>query len=292
MRDTAVRQSCRFPLCEISALCVRGSASGHELLALGDKTFDVVVAELGPSGVGAAVPKALFEHLPPDERPEGDGSQWEGLAADREGRVFVLEESGRVFVFSPDFERLLQTIHLDVRESEEPSVRDFFKDANAGAEALVLLPPDGLLVARQKEPIMLVQFGPPESDADAPDPTSFARDVPFGLSDEPRTVLTALRHWTMRAEDEDDIESVNDLAVDASGRLYAISSKARRICRLRVGDHEVEVGESWRLTHAIEASKKRKAEGLAFGAQDEPFVAIDTKDDDDDVFALANLDAP
>jgi hypothetical protein len=288
MRDTAVRQRCEFPLHEISALCVRGSASTPEILAIGDKTFDVAVAELGPSGVGAASSRSLVELIPPEERPEGDGSQWEGLAADREGRVFVLEESGKVFVFSPDLETLLQTIHLDVRESEDDSVRRFFDDPNAGAEALVLLPPDGLLVAKQKEPIMLVHFGRPESDAATEEPM-LTQEVEFELSGQPRTVLTALRHWAMPDRDEKDVESVNDLAVDAGGNLHAISSKARRICRLRVADDEIEIAESWRLAHAIDASKKRKAEGLAFGAHDEPFVAVDTKDDDDNVFVLETL---
>jgi hypothetical protein len=289
MRDTAVRQRCEFPLHEISALCVRGSASTPEILAIGDKTFEVAVAELGPSGVGAAASRSLFELIPAEERPGGDGSQWEGLAADRDGRVFVLEESGRVFVFSPDLETLLQTIHLDVSESEDESVRRFFDDANAGAEALVLLPPDGLLVAKQKEPIMLVHFGPPESDAGAEEPT-FAQEVQVELSGGDRTTLTALRHWTMGDRDQEDLESLNDLAVDAGGRLHAVSSKARRICRLGVADGELEIAESWRLSHAIEASKKRKAEGLAFGAQSEPFVAVDAKDEDDNVFVLATLD--
>jgi hypothetical protein len=290
MRDTAVRQSCQFPLREISALCARSTASGRELLAIGDEAFEIAVAELGASGVGEAVITDLLPRLPGGERSEGDGSQWEGLAADREGKVFVLEEGGKVFVFSPDLDELVQTIHLDVSESTDPSVRDLFADPNAGAEALVLLPPGGLLVAKQKEPIMLVYFGPPGSGAGALEPPSLAREIQFELSDEPRTVLTALRHWTMREEDEDDIESINDLAVDVAGTLHAISSKARRLCRLRVGDREVEIAESWRLAHAVEASKKRKAEGLAFGAQSDPFVAVDTKDDDDNVFVLANLD--
>jgi len=288
---TVVRQKRRIPLEEVSAVCVRRGVVGHELLAVGDEAFKVVVAELGDTGIGKGVPRKLEHFFPVEARSAREGSEWEGLAADREGRVFVMKESsGTVFVFSPDFEKLLQTIELDASESDEPRVRSLFEDPDAGAEALVLLPPSDLLVAKQRDPIMFVQFGPPDTRVSAGGRMSLAQDIAFQLSENAHAKLTALRHWTMRADEESEMKSVNDMAIDASGRLHVISSKSRRIYRLDIGDHEVRIDDDWDLADAIEMSKDRKPEGLAFDPDGRFVVAVDTKDERDNVFLLAKLE--
>lgn len=260
-----MRAACRLPLDEVSALCVRG----QELLAVGDDLFAVIAADLLGDGVGKPATTELGKLLPAGAQAASEGSEWEGVAADRAGRVFVLKESsGTVFVFSPRFRKLVRTIHLDVSDADEPTVRGLFDDPNAGVEAILLLPPGDLLVAKQRDPIVFVRFGRPRPDGS----------------------LSALRSWTLSDDDEADMESVNDLAVDARGRLHVVSSKSRRIFRLLLGEHEARIDVDWKLADEIDVSKQRKPEGLAFDADGRPIVAVDTDEAGDNVFLLERLD--
>jgi hypothetical protein len=288
---TVVRQSCRIPLEEVSAVCARRAAAGHELLAIGDDEYAVVVTTLAGTEFGEATTSDLVDLLPAGTRSAGDGSEWEGVATDRDGKVFVLRESsGTVLVFSPGLEELCQTIQLDVSDSEEPAVAAFFDDPNAAAEALVLLPPHDVLVAKQRDPVLFVQFGPLGGESILEGRPPLARDPLFEIAPDSRATLVALRHWTMPGHDEHELESVNDLAVDGGGRLHAISSKSRRIHRLDVREGEVRIEKSWKLAEEIGVSKHRRPEGLAFDPDDRPLVALDTKERGDNLFLLERLD--
>jgi SdiA-regulated len=264
-----LRARCRLPLDEVSALCVRRGAHGQELLAVGDELFSVIAADLLAEGVGKPTTAGLGELLPVDARAATEGSEWEGVAADSAGRVFVLKESsGTVLVFSPDLKRLVQTIQLDVSDADSPVVRGLFVDRNAGVEAILLLPRDELLIAKQRDPIVFVRFGRPQPDSN----------------------LSALHSWTLPDDEEKDVESVNDIALDARGRLHAVSSKSRRIYRLALGEHEARIDNAWKLAEEIDASKERKLVGLAFDADGLPIVAVDTDEKGDNVFLLERLE--
>jgi hypothetical protein len=253
----------------VSAVSVRRGARGQELVAVGDELFTIVTAELLADGVGEPTTAEVRELLPVEARAATEGSEWEGIAADRAGRVFVLKESsGAVFVFSPRFRKLVRTIHLDVSNAGEPAVRGLFDDPNAGVEAILLLPPHDLLVAKQRDPIVFVRFARPRPDGS----------------------LSALRSWALSHDDERDVESVNDIAVDASGRLHVVSSKSRRIYRLLLGEHEARIDAAWKLADEIDASKQRKPEGLAFDGEGRPIVAVDTDEAGDNVYLLEQLE--
>jgi hypothetical protein len=278
MGTTVVRKSHNIPLKEVSALCVRPQGAAHELLAVGDEAFRVVVATLGDAGIEDADPKKLRRLLPKWASRGSEGSEWEGVAADGEGRVFVLRESSwTVFVLSPDLEVLLQTIELGASETSEPVVRCILEDEDIGAEALVLLASGGLLVARQREPAMLVEFGRVDETPPGVD-VSFLEEAAFRLSDEPVAHLTAQRHWAVPADVTCRMKSVNDLAVDHLGRLHAISSTSRRIYRLALGGGDVRIDADWDLSDEIEMSRDRKPEGLTFDPDGCPLVAVDTQD--------------
>ena len=138
-----------------------------------------------------------------------------------------------------------------------------------------------LLVAKQRDPILLTEFGPR-----APLAGRSASEPPTG----DRTQLVALRSWRLREEDE-EVESANDLALDGEGRLHAISSRSRCIYELRPSsdDDELRAGPRWRLPAEIEPDKNRRAEGLAFDQQDRPVIAIDSKEKDENAFLLGRL---
>jgi uncharacterized protein YjiK len=276
MPECELKERFHLDLEEVSALCARPHPDGGaELLAVGDEDFAVVAATLVDDGLEDARRTELGDALNDDARDRDSGSEWEAVAADGEGRVFVVSESSaEVVVLSPDLKSQVNTIELDADGGPDRRARKLLDDENAGPEGIVLLDDGHLLVAKQRDPILLIEFGPD-------DPV--ARDE--------RTKLVPLRSWRLRDDDEEEVESVNDLALDGEGRLHAVSSRSRCIYELRLGSDEdkVRIAQRWHLPDEIEPGKERRAEGLAFDGRDRPVVAIDSRQPDENTFLLERL---
>ena len=297
MTRAHVRVRSRLPLEELSGLSVRRTEeySHGELLAVGDERFVVVTAELTPYGPQEPHPQELGRRVAPENGGVSEESEWEGIDADGEGRVFVLQEStGRIFVLSPDLDRLVHTIHLEPQGGPEAEASDLLKDPRAGPEALLLLEDGHLLVVKQRAPVRFIEFGP--SAEEKPRgllPDSYLADRrPFSVSAGDRTALRPVRSWTLPEKDEHIAKSVNDVAVDDRGELHIISSESSCIYRLekvRPDEDRVRVTDRWLLPDELKLSDERKAEGLAFDRLGSPVVAVDAKDDEDNLFVLKKL---
>ncbi len=284
MLECELKRRFRLDLDEVSALCARPRPEGGiELLAVGDEDFAVVTATLVSDEVEGASRSEVGDVLDDHVRDGDSGSEWEAVAADGEGRVFVVSESSaEVVVLSPDLKSQVHTIELDVEGGPDRRARKLLDDENAGPEGIVILDDGHLLVAKQRDPILLIEFGP--------HPLVAGRSASV-LSRGDRTELVPLRSWRLREEDEEEVESVNDLAVDGEGRLHAVSSRSRCIYELRPGSDgdEIRVAQRWHLPDEIEPGKERRAEGLAFDGRDRPVVAIDSKQPDENTFLLGRL---
>jgi uncharacterized protein YjiK len=253
--------------------CARARApDGHaELLAVGDEDFALVTATLTSDELVGARRHELGDALDDDVRDGDSGSEWEAIAVDPQGRVLVVSESSAtVVVLAAKLDAQVRTIELDVANGPDRRARKLLDDENAGPEGIVVLDDGHLLAAKQRNPILLIEFGP--RDAATPQ-------------------MVPLRSWRLREEDEKDVESVNDLALDGEGRLHAISSRTRCVYELRprADDDELRIGRRWRLPEEIESGKDRRAEGLAFDGQDRPVVAIDSRQPGENAFILGRL---
>jgi uncharacterized protein YjiK len=272
MPECELKRPFRLDLDEISALSARPRPDSRaELLAVGDEDFAVVAATLVGDEVEDARRTEVGDALDDDVRHRRSGSEWEAVAADGEGRVFIVSESSaEVVVLAPDLKSHVHTIELDVDAGPDRRARKLLDDENAGPEGIVLLDDGHLLVAKQRDPVLLIEFGPHD---------------PVGRR------MLPLRSWRLRDEDEEEVESVNDLAFDGQGRLHAVSSRSRCIYELRLGSDEdkVRIAHRWQLPDEIEPGKERRAEGLAFDAQDRPVVAIDSRKPGENAFLLERL---
>ena len=266
----------RIDLDQVSALALRA----QEVVAVGDEHFTVVTAPLDGDTVGDGALR-LVEALVEDP---GSKSDWEALATDGAGRVFLIEEeTATVTVLSTGLTERVHKIELRAGDGPDDRARKLLDGDNRGAEGMLLLAEGHLLVVKQRKPVLLVEFGPRDDDAHGFGPgAQLAPGDAFALSG---TRLFPLRSWELR--DEDTVKSANDLAVDGAGRLHAISSKTRCIYELRPDCDEVAA--RWGLDDDVGASKERNAEGLAFDAHDRPIVALDVKDSDDNLFVLEPL---
>jgi hypothetical protein len=282
-----------LPIREISALAIRRSdAGGLQILAVGDEDFAVVTAECGEDGRPKGTRREeLFLPLVGSGIDLRDGSGFEGVAADGAGRVFILqEEQSRLLVFSQDLRRLLHVLALDV-PPDSPIAAAWDKDVNERAEGLLLLRDGHVLVAKQKNPAALLEFGPED-------------DEPLGVSSEtvlsdterftlPKTEdgrLVALASWALAGDAEERLPTVNDIALGADGRVYLISAKGQMIARLEKHlqpTERIKLGKAWKIEGELPEGDDARPEGLAFVAG-ATVIGIDCKLAGNNLFVLSS----
>jgi hypothetical protein len=140
---------------------------------------------------------------------------------------------------------------------------------------MALLPDGHLLVAKEKKPAALIEFGPSGSQ-----PRGLVRGG--ALADGDRWPIKKGRHrfvslavWFPDEKLAKTCADFSDLAIGPDGCLYLLSDKSSTIARLddlAVGGGAAALLDAWRLVDL-----DGKPEGLAFTAQGHAIVGLDTR---------------
>lgn len=266
----AHRAAWNLPIDEVSGLGRRRNPwTGHpELLAIGDR--EPAVATLPADGAGGlpldgdhrkAAERWDVTGLPEELRGSHGQSDWEGVAGDAAGRVFVLRETGsELLVLSPTFE--LETV-VALR---------WEKDRGSTLESVLLLEDGHLLSITQERPLQLLEFAAPGAHFSDLGPTApLPHDEPMRLP--AGRELHAVASWALL---DDRLQSANDLAV-SGGRLFVISSLSRCIARFPLPRAETDILEPdsvWQLPKDV-AAGHGKAEGLIVDEEFGILVGVD-----------------
>jgi hypothetical protein len=275
-----------LPLIEISAFALREGEHGTELIAVADDDFGVLCVPFSDDGgFGECDRHELLRTLPTDVVAESDGSEFEGVACDGEGLVLLLQEGpARVLVLSRGLDRLLHTIHLSVPPDEPEFGESWNDDANARGEGILLLRHGHLLIAKQRKPIRLIEFGPSGDDPLGLSPdTVLPANAPFELPPSGgEAEFAVLASWGLaKGDDEDEFESVNDMACDTEGRLFVLSSRSRRIgCieeTLRADEERAKLARVWDLPAGTPGGADDRPEALALPFPGAALIGVDTK---------------
>lgn len=251
-------------LTELSGLGMRRHAGELHLLAVGDATYELAMGALDLDDVEATTFHSIdLAGLLPESNP--NGSQWEAVASDGSGRIFVLEESpGRIFVFDPALQRLERTIELRVDRTRDDSLDDlaksWSKEANSRGEGLVLLRNGHVLVLKEKNPRALIEFGPAGEAAQGYSPKLAVRgDDEFLLED--ADVFVPLHVWSL--DKSKRLADLSDLAVAVDGTLFVTSDQGAALAALPArfdsSNRELELERVTKLP-----SKTKSAEALVF----------------------------
>jgi uncharacterized protein YjiK len=279
--------SWRLPGHELSGLGLRHRAHGdNELLAVSDSSFRVFS---GGTDKQAATSRSRKLDDAVAGYTDGDASQWEAIVADRSGRIFVLQEHpGHIFVFDSSLDHLVGAVSLEVPDTGAEWERRWREDDNARGETLVLLEGGCILVIKQKNPVVFVEFGPPGDDAAGGGFLAAGDDfeLPDVVELEPR------RTWMLDDTAAERLESISDAAM-LGDRVHVLSAKSRCIAELQpLPADRRTVGlqrEPWPVPDDIE-----QPEGLVILASTrQPVIAADLKREDprDNVFLLDPLPA-
>ena len=287
MRELKIQLATALPLREISALTIRTGPSGAlELLAVGDEDFAVIKTEFHPDGaLGDTYRYELFLPLVGTGIDLRGGSGFEGVACDGAGNVCVLqEEDSRVLVFDAELTTLRHVVELNVPYDTPGLGRKWYseKGKDYHAEGLLLLDGGHVVVAKQKVPVCLIEFGPPNRSAMGIEPkTILTGNQRFEYPEDVRSsTLVPLAWWNFGEAAAKTMTTLNDIALGEDDRVYLLSSEAKAVARvekrLRPGD-KVKLKDSWSLDDAIPGGKKAKPEGLALLPGITPVIGFDSK---------------
>jgi hypothetical protein len=264
------------PLEEVSGICLRrGRAGRMSLVAIGDRVAVAAIVDLPRGARGRLAWRTLdVSRLAGSRLPKRD-PQIEAVCADGAGRVLLLQESPpRAELVDPRASRVVASVELDV-EGRGELARAWSDPEGSHGEGAVLLPGGHLLIAKEKDPTALVEFGPRGARS-----RGLARGG--GLAGGARWPIAPGRHryvalatwWPDKALTK-ACRDFSDLEIGPDGRLYLLSDKSNSIARLEnlpSGGGTAVLDRSWRIK-----GLDGKPEGLAFTAQGNAIVALDTR---------------
>ena len=197
------------------------------------------------------------------------------MCADGAGRILLLQESPpRTELIDPLERRVVASIALAIR-GDGDLARSWADPAGSRGEGVVFLPGGHLLVAKEKDPSALIEFGPPGAR-----PAGLARGGALspGASWEIEPGdhrYVALATWRPDRVLRKACADFSDLEVGPDGHLYLLSDKSRSIARL--ADLAVSGGEATALATWQLGDLAGKPEGLAFTPNGRAMVALDTR---------------
>jgi hypothetical protein len=149
------------PLEEVSGICSHRSKNGRmRLIAVGDRLAKVAWFSPPRSNDGQIDWHTRnIDGFSGSRLPEHD-PQIEAVCADGAGRIAVLQETPpRVELIDPKTSIVVASIDLVIEERGEIA-RAWSDPEGSRGEGMALLPGGHLLVAKEKKPAALIEFGP------------------------------------------------------------------------------------------------------------------------------------
>jgi hypothetical protein len=264
------------PLREVSGICLRRGPRGElTLLALGDRAataawFVQPGDDMAPVE-WQAVDLTGFEGT----RIPADDPQIEAVCADGTGRVLLLQEwPPRTELIDARTRRVAAAIALEV-PGHDVLARSWADPRSSHGEGAVFLPGGHLLIAKEKDPPVLLEFGPPGDD-----PIGFSRGGGLAPGDSWAIEPGEHRYVRLAAWSPDKVlakacSDFSDLEIGPDGHLYLLSDQSASIARLAdlpADGGTVSAIATWRL-----GDLAGKPEGLAFTPNGRAIVGLDTR---------------
>ncbi len=271
------------PLPEVSGLTVRATEDGVLLLALGDDhvAFAATTVRDGVPGP--------FEVVTADDvgaRPgyEERATQLEALALDGAGRVWVLTE-GTSMVGGVDLAERLIVSRFTLDTSTIPDLHaSWSKKSASRGEGVLLLREGHLLVAKEKKPAGLVEFGPRGTRPRGVSARTILDPYQAWTPPADDVGLVALAWWPWQGEGTENLTDLSELAPDHQGGVWVLSDQSRCLAQVVL---PLVPGERVAVATPLALPKKiGKPEGLAFLGDGLIAVADDRKAAHDNLWVL------
>lgn len=280
-------QSIDLPVIEASGVTVRRTERGSVVLVVGDRTAEVGACLIGDDGELDDWDTIDLAELPGWPLPPGD-SQFEAIAADGGSVVALMCEDPPLVLVADTVTRALRA---EIRLAAPPgSLLDGqWDDASSRGEGLVFLRGGRLLVAQEKRPRALIEFGPMGTEPGGVSTEDLLEpgeswDAPSGRVD-----FVPLSMWKLKGKAKKALGDISSIATDSDGNLWLLSDKSQRVGRIgldvpleRDVDEVRDLDEVWKLPKGAE-----KPEGIAALGDGRVLVALDTRSTSDNGMIVA-----
>jgi hypothetical protein len=265
-----------LPVVEASGVAVRQTERGAVVLVVGDRTAEVGACLIGTSGEVDGWTVIDLAELPGWPSPSGD-SQFEAIAADGGSLVAVMREDPPIVLVADTGTRELRA-EIRLTAPAGSALDGQWDDASSRGEGLVLLRGGRLLVAQEKRPRALIEFGPIGAE-----PKGLSSDELLGIGeswDAPsgRVEFVPLSMWKLKSAAKKALDDLSAIGTDSQGNLWLLSDKSQRVGRLGLDtplapdDEEVrDLDEIWNLPEGA-----AKPEGIAAVGDGRVLVVLDT----------------
>ena len=264
------------PLREVSGICVR-RACNHQmsLVAVGDRVAEVAWLPLPCHDLETIEWQTKKLGKLPGSEIARDHPQIEAVCADGTGRIIVLQETPpRAEVVDLDASRTTASIDL-VADGDDEFSRAWSDADGSGGEGFVLLPNGHLLVAKEKKPAALIEFGTPGSRSQGLVRGGALEEGARWGVEKGRHEFVPLAVWFPDERLAEACKDFSDLEIGPDGRLYVLSDQSATIARLddlKPGGGTAAATTTWRLEEL-----NGKPEGLAFTTEGRAIVALDKR---------------
>lgn len=290
-RELTITNRYTLPILELSGLATAHTAptkSGAmntrdiSLYAVGDGTYDVVTFYIAGSSGGIAI--SVKDAAPALGKRANTESQWEAVAIDDVNTICMLSETrSEIPCFDRSLEESRGIIKLDTSPLKHLD-RLWGNRPNSRGEGMILMKKGHMLVLKEKNPSLLVEFGP---SGDAPmgyGPETFLQPgEAFTLPspqgpDQKDLALAALKTWEFSDRLRELATDASEITLGPDGHVYLLSQQSLVLIRLEKvlkpdeGKVNVDNDAWWTLPKGI-----GKAEGLVIDGERHPWIGIDIK---------------
>lgn len=291
-----VVQSHHLPIKELSGLAFAKSTSGtDEFVAIGDRNATLISLKLDPKGQATTESTDLSPLIVGSSSICREGlvgpckkinrrfsSDWEAVAIDAQGHLFLVQEfSSSVVVIDQSRTKVLARINLDFEQSLTKGSKKRAENADTLGEGILLLKNGHIVIARERYPASLVEFGP-VGEA----PMGISKDTVLGSGevfkmDVLKKDYAPLHSWKRPLRSKCDI---SDLAYNQKGKFFLLSDNCRRLevfDSLGVDSVKIELKQGWIVPPII-----KHPEAIAFDSSHRMMLGSDIKSRKPNLFVL------
>jgi hypothetical protein len=297
-RELSIMARYNVPIAELSGLAIlhpstkatgTAEAGGNiSLFGIGDASYEIASFRITRSSENASshvdnVAPILGKH-------SKDASQWEAIATDSLETLCMLSETrSEVSCVDLSLKEVKGTFKLDV--SGIKNLEHAWQDhSNSRGEGMILMKNGHALVLKEKQPSMLVEFGPKGDSPMGYGPSTFL-GIGEAFTISPSSHWVALKAWEFSDRLSELTRDASEITLGPDGRVYLLSQESATLIRLekalKPDEDKVNVDRDahWKLPAEIE-----KAEGLVIDAEMHPWIGIDIKQKDKpNLFRLSPL---
>lgn len=243
----------KIPILEMSGVAFRFFKGKSELLVVNDSE-DKIFQLNDKFKIKSVIELSKF-----NEYKAIKGAQWEAISIDENGNIYILKESPPLIVkIDQSLSRVIEIIHL-----KNSKRFHWGENKNDNAEGLIVINNNSFLVIKEKKPMKIINWE----------------------RIEPNGQLIPKSIWSV----DKKIKDISDIAINNKKEIYLLSDKSRSIYRVNLKNKskngQIEILKRYKLPKSL-----KKPEGITFNSNNQPIIVLDSKEKNDNLIILKELD--